>query len=196
MNRALPYLLIAVLLAACIVPAPSPAQEAPADYGVYKITSDRHQCSAVAIEPGVALTAKHCGGVTALLLPTGDTLSVHSRKPTPDVDVQVLAVPGLACPCLPLGRYGLVGEVAAIGFPRGEPRITLGRFMGYGFAGPVGSGERVLVHDAPIAGGASGGALVQRGEDGRPWLVGILIGHNDAGSFAVFVGDVPGLVAR
>jgi len=193
MNRALPYLLFAVLLAACIVPAD--AQERPADFGVYEIQSDAGQCSAVAVEPGVALTAKHCGPMHTLLLPDGRKLRIHSVKPAPGVDAAVLAVPGLACPCLPVARSALVGDVAAVGFPGGRPRIVLGKFLGYGFVGPVGQSERALIHDAPLAGGISGGALIQKNGD-RLELVGILMGYNAAASFAVFVGDVPGLVAR
>lgn len=172
------------------------AADSPADLGVYVVRGASQRCSAVAIEPGVAVTSKHCGELKVLLLPNGRQLPINSRQPAPDVDAQVLRVPGLQCPCLPLMRVALIGDAAAIGFTGEGPAVTVGKLVGYGFVGPVGQSERVLIHTALVAPGVSGGALIQRGENGVMRLVGILMGYNDGGSFAVFVGDVPGLVAR
>lgn len=141
-------------------------------------------CSAVVIAPGFALTARHC-------LSTGmavDGIVVDHMRLANNVavDIAVLAVPTLACPCAELGGRPAHGtRVVAIGYPgrlEGERRTTevaavnyIGTvhviapwYPAYG----VSTGQFIFTNRAIIDHGDSGGGLFAW-QNGRWLLVGI-----------------------
>ena len=174
------------LLAAGIVEATT-ADEALA--AVVMIEGSGGQCSAVVIEPGVLLTAKHCLAKSADRVVTRGNARIVRSMPAqaPNVDGARLYAPGVTCPCIETSRWALIGDVIAIGFPSGRLRSTTGIMLGYGKFGPA--FERAVAHSAAIRAGASGGALIQKQGNGYV-LVAILMGYNEGGSFAVLAEDI------
>lgn len=192
MARALLAMILTVLLVgACDrVFAQSSSEEEAVLRSVRKIQGTTGQCSAVVIQPGVLLTAKHCLADGARYVMPG-RVPVVKTVASVAVDGAVIYAPGVGCPCATLESAFAAGPVAAIGFPNGQQTVTGGAMIGYGFVGPAGAQERAIIHTAGIARGASGGGLFQR-RGPRFVLVGILIGYN-ALSYAVFVGDIGGV---
>lgn len=92
-------------------------------------TDGKHVCSAVVIKPEVALTAKHCVDEPKLAV---DGFAVTGIAPG-EGDVATLTVPGLQCPCAPIGKRPAIGSKAhAIGFPGthgGVRRVTPEAFV-------------------------------------------------------------------
>jgi S1-C subfamily serine protease len=144
-------------------------------------------CSSVVIAPGVALTAKHC---------VAADLRVDSRKvskivmPADYKDIAVLHVPGLVCPCVPLGVRPAKGDqVLAVGFPvdrNGERTVSPVariRYVGalkeeFGILGdfPQALEDYIITDAAIITHGYSGGALLAM--QGGEWKV---VGINAVG---------------
>lgn len=146
-------------------------------------------CSAVAIAPGKALTAKHCAGMDGW---TVNGLEVALAYLHPVEDVAELDVPGLECPCAVVSarRPAMDEHLVAVGYPFGQFLLaSLGDYQGttehqggrFGIA---------TVHANP---GMSGGGVFLV-EGGNVFLVGILSGMAPTGSPVLYVevsGDVP-----
>lgn len=143
-------------------------------------------CSAVVVAPGKAYTAQHCTDVPGMLVEQNGTyLPVAAVVlPNPALDFAIIEVPELACPCaepvnaeyknaLPTGV-----PVAAIGYPHGEMRVTLGTMLGYlRMLGPGGDEYVLMLSTARADPGNSGGGLFAMDAAGRIWLVGIVVAY-------------------
>jgi len=142
-------------------------------------------CSAVVIAPGKILTAAHCisNDVAYPVVRVGDKqLRIvawdisHSGK-----DVAIGTVPGLECPCVPVGELSDVyrgQKVLVLGYPDGGPLvvgegviITLSRTVCYA----VFDCRPQATTTAPARGGNSGGPVVII-RDSKVYLIGILVG--------------------
>lgn len=193
-------LLLAALAAALLFTVAVPANAGPPFEAVRAITSavSGNICSAVVVEPGVALTAAHClqRGLSI------DGFAVYSITAFGDSkDIARLNVPGLSCPCAATGSRPAVGDqVLAAGFPlaaegaRVVSPVARVAFIGNvrqyipDFPGEL-SNETYIITDAAIIDhGDSGGALFSL-RDGEWRVVGInAIGVPDVSSCMPFVG--------
>lgn len=178
-------LLLAVASAAFLLGATAPGQ-VPVDFRltVNEMTSTGNgdYCSSVVIEPGVALTAKHCTvGIDGQMYvrQDGKLYPVAGVRHDPERDIATISVPGLQCPCADLAKVGprALGEtVVAVGYPLGGERtLTRGSYLAHAYVLDE-SGEELTgfyhITTVPIQPGNSGGALFVR-EGGRVLLIGI-----------------------
>lgn len=173
---------LALLLAACsTIPFVSdPADTVRQLTGQFTVDgkTKSYGCSAVVIAPNTAYTAKHC--VDGMNMHV-DRLPITKVVPSPEIDLALLTVPGLACPCAEIGKKPEVGSpVKAVGFPgkSGKKRTTEEATVR--LIGPA--SEILSFFDDPelyiytnkniVERGDSGGGLFQR--QGYSWkLVGI-----------------------
>jgi S1-C subfamily serine protease len=150
---------------------------------------DDRYCSSVAVAPGVALTASHCDiGAPASVEQNGANLPIKSWAH--DIlgrDLAVIEVPGLQCPCVPLGnaaddlRTG--NPVVVIGFPWGGEQKTTHGVVGTYQLICYGPDECLMqwTADASSRPGNSGGPVLVI-VDSKAWLIGILVGGTPAGT--------------
>lgn len=203
-------LLVALALAALVlVPSPATARVNPmqnataATVPVRAITPQgtRSFCSAVVVQPGVALTADHCYiGERAYIEQAGRLLPITGTvQPSDADDVRVLTVPGLECPCAPLGTAADVKEgadVIVIGYPRGGPqKVTEGKIVSvdetvcYGFD-MISEEEfdcfQQARTNAPAQPGNSGGPVFVI-RDGVAYVIGLLVGGGPAGTYVEII---------
>lgn len=136
-------------------------------------------CSAVVVQPGIALTAKHCQvGGPGWLEQNGQLLPVAEWKLDTARDLALLTVPGLQCPCAQLAPKAAVesgAPIVILGYPNGGPlaatygwivgRIQVGARLG------IQAGEYVFVSGHAIGGNSGGGLFLVL--DGAPRLFGI-----------------------
>lgn len=170
------------------------------------------QCSAVAVRPGVLLTARHCvDGAPDVVRTSYGTFKVIGGKVSNDNDVAVLYAPGVVCPCavvddslLPAGT-----PLRIAGYPHGRwtPRVdatsqrygTIGdamqRYVGGVAAAlfialtPEQAAWTMLWFDPVLRGGHSGG-----GTFAFRWGRWVLVGINSVGIGAAGMEYVSGSV--
>ena len=133
--------------------------------------------SAVVVgQGGLLLTSAHVvEGCTALTVHAGLARlgGVEVRALHPEIDLAILAVPGLTRPPVPVRAEVRIGEeVILIGFPgrsigREDPTVTVGHVSALGMLRQTQS----LQFTAPLGSGNSGGPLLDR----RGQLVGIAV---------------------
>jgi len=138
-------------------------------------------CSGTVIAPDTVVTAAHCVDVvTHVRGNDGGLYKIEGGKVGDGVDGAVLWVPGVACPCAPVGAPAAVGDkVRAIGFPSGVFSDTYGVVLGVEVLPLEASNgeypnQREIFNSAEIAPGSSGGGLWRL--DGDQWvLVGVTV---------------------
>lgn len=141
----------------------------PRNYVIFLKIGDSGNCSGVIIGQDTVLTAAHCAA--------GEQISVGDVpakviKIDPSIDLALLTVPGVSCPCAPISVKDLQVDspIATIGFPLGGPQIvTEGRIQAIWFE----MVPYVEIITSPITFGNSGGGVFQI-QDGRWVLVGIV----------------------
>jgi hypothetical protein len=145
-------------------------------------------CSAVVIAPNFALTARHCTAIGMAI--DGIVVAYISVAGSQAVDIALVNVPGLKCPCAALGGRPVYGtRVVAIGFPgrlEGERRMTEAATVNYigsaitiapWMAHPLSiNGVFIFTDKAIIDSGDSGGGLFAF--QGGQW---VLVGINAIG---------------
>lgn len=185
MHQIAARLLLAVASLSFLLGAAAPGQ-VPVDFRltVNEMTSTGNgdYCSAVTIEPGVALTAKHCTeGLDGQMYvrQDGKLYAIERVVPDPARDIAKILVPGLQCPCADIGKIvpHPIGEtVIAVGYPLGGERtLTRGAYIALADildTSSEGLTGRYHITSAPVQPGNSGGALFVR-EGGRVVLIGI-----------------------
>lgn len=176
------YALAAALLLTVAVPTAAAEAQPPVDTVRIIATDNGPTCSAVVINEGIALTARHC---------LGKGISVDGKPvtkaivtiPSAGPDVALLYVPDLHCPCAPLGALPAVGDKAVtVGFPSttGQRKVAdAGAVMAVAAPAEIApwiasidpefSGKYILIDNPVLEHGMSGGALfvVQNDE----WVV-------------------------
>lgn len=176
----------ALLVGIMLLVAASCASAQPAD--TVRVVSNAESdkvCSAVVIAPGFALTARHC--LSTGMAVDGIVVDHVRLANSVAVDIAVLAVPALACPCAELGGRPAHGtRVVAIGYPgrlEGERRTTevatvnyIGSILviapWYSASHPYSTAQFIFTNRAIIEPGDSGGGLFAW-QNGRWLLVGI-----------------------
>lgn len=158
----------------------------------------RGWCSAVAVGPDVAMTAAHCaagrGNGTVYLHANGKALAVTAWNLPDGRDFALITVPGLTGPYAeraPAPILESFANVLVLGYPLGgELTDTYGLFVGWikidgeGFVA-----QNLLVLTAPVKPGNSGGGVFVLGDDGKPYLIGILVAQLGDGRMS-FAEDV------
>jgi hypothetical protein len=137
---------------------------------VQMLTGPFSSCSAVVVAPERALTAAHCIGAAETL----NGKKVEVLRVMPELDLMLLKVPGLECPCVPVGDIpALDSDVSAVGYASGLHQVlTKGTYQGK-FSSPlVPEAEGFLVFSAIAEGGFSGGGIFQK-QHGKWKLVAI-----------------------
>jgi V8-like Glu-specific endopeptidase len=151
-------------------------------------------CSAVMLQPGLALTAEHC---IAAYTPPNSTVVARGND---NLDYALLGftVGDALCPCVRLAeREADIDEVVyVVGYPRGITQVvTLGHSQGVVSSPELPYGRRLVI-TAQVAGGNSGGGVFVL-RDGEFQLVGLLVEAVGHLSFAVPLADLrPFLNAR
>ena len=101
-------------------------------------------CSAIVINEGIALTARHCLSKGMAVDGKPVTRAILT-VPTAGPDIAVLYVPDLHCPCTPLGELPKVGD------------------KGYTVGFPANSGERKVVESGAVM-------AIQAPTEIAPWI--------------------------
>jgi S1-C subfamily serine protease len=155
-------------------------------------------CSAVAIGPDVAITAAHCTSARSngkVYLHQGDKrLEVKSWQLPDSRDLAIISVPGLTGPYAERAPAPLLesfAPVLVLGYPLGgELTDTYGIFVGWiKISGEGFVAKDLLVLTAPVKPGNSGGGVFILGDDGKPYLIGVLIAQLGDGRMS-FAEDV------
>ena len=155
-------------------------------------------CSAVALAPGVAMTAAHCASGRlagkVYLHANGKALPVTAWNLPNGGDTALLTVPGLTCPCAeraPAVILESFANVLVLGYPLGgELTETYGIFVGWMRVNGEGFvAQNLLVLTAPVKPGNSGGGAFIVGADGKPYLIGIVVAQLGDGRMS-FAEDV------
>lgn len=147
-------------------PAPTPlsfdaAMRAQAWPTVREMRGGEGSCSAVAIRPNFAVTAYHCNAVGSGVSIGGIPVKPGAGKQIGALDVMLVEVPGLRCPCAALATDEIRADekVASIGFPEGLG----GKLMAVGTTQSVvtspDNGVKFWMHTAYSGPGMSGGGL-------------------------------------
>jgi S1-C subfamily serine protease len=147
---------------------------------------------AVVLRDGVLLSAEHVSKVKGLRTQTGSPVKVV--KADAIVDIALLQIDGVKCPCVELAESDakLDEPVILIGFPYSVvATVTRGESQG---VHDVGYGLR-LVSTTPVAEGSSGGGMFVL-RDGRWQLVGVLAEGNGLHAFAVPVSSIRAFLAK
>lgn len=162
---------------------------------------ERLVCSAAVIAPDTALTARHCLDDDMIVDGRPVEQSISMREDVSWLDVAILTVPGLECPCIAIGERPKVGnQVIAYGFgPREDDTRTSG-VSRVAFVGnltdymkefeptPLNGAEYIVTDRFVLAPGDSGGGLFAM-QDGEWRVVGInSIGIFDPASCVPFFG--------
>jgi S1-C subfamily serine protease len=137
---------------------------------VQMLTGPFSSCSAVVVAPERALTAAHCIGAAELL----NGKKVEVLRVLSDSDLMLLKVPGLECPCVPIGNEPVLdSDVAAVGYAAGLHQVlTKGTYQGKFTSPLVPDSEGFLVFTSIAEGGFSGGGIFQK-QHGKWKLVAI-----------------------
>ena len=150
-------------------------------------------CSAVVLQPGLALTADHCVRETPGAIQSNGPTGVPLARGNDNLDFALLnfTVGDAPCPCVRLAdREADVDEVVyVVGYPRGMTQVvTLGHSQGVVDNPSMPYGRRLVV-TAQVAGGNSGGGVFVH-RDGEFQLVGLLVEAMGHLSFAVPLADL------
>lgn len=178
-------LLLAALAVAMLLTVAIPTHGASLPFEAVRVLSvgEMKYCSAVVIEPEVALTAGHC--LQRHMKVDGKKVDVIVA-PADGKDIAVLQVPGLQCPCVSRGVRPAEGDqVLAVGYPvdrEGNRNISpVARVKAVGRIADIvpnlpetpDSNETYIVTDAAIIDhGDSGGGLFAM-QDGEWRVIGI-----------------------
>ena len=154
---------------------------------VHQFHEQGQGCSAVMIEPEVALTARHCMYMTSPVLTIdGIDYPVTEGFGNPALDLAIIIIPSAPCPCAsPAPQLVQEGDpVIAIGYPYGVGKVvTYGEFQGWVMIDGVLYGMTT----APARPGNSGGGMFNsKGE-----LIGILTMADPTGYLTFFVSIEP-----
>jgi hypothetical protein len=138
---------------------------------VQMLTGPFSSCSAVTVAPERALTAAHCESAVGTL----NGKAVEILRTMPEHDLMLLKVPGLECPCIPIGDIpALDSDVVATGYASGLHQVvTKGSYQGRFNSPLVPDAEGFLVFTSPAEGGFSGGGIFQK-QAGKWKLVAIV----------------------
>lgn len=150
--------------------AATPLNDARATVRLLSSAVSPFKCSAVVIAPEVALTAKHCVDIPALLV---DALPATVSRTHPLEDVAELSVPGLACPCAKISpnRPALDEALIVVGYLYGELLVVShGEYLG-AVTDPAGLHYGIIM--AAVGPGMSGGGVFRVFVTGEIYLVGI-----------------------
>lgn len=188
--------LLIVSLAACSVFAPS-ANYLPTATVMAAVTETRHVvgklvsapdtdqralCSAVLVGPTEALTAAHCRGIEnpIIIMEDGTVYKVYSFIVDPNKrDIAYLTIDPVQGPYAQFAKYPAdMDEVAlVIGYPHGLAQVVTHGHIQARVKNPDSDGSLppYLLTEALAAPGNSGGGLFVI-RDGKPYLVGIVVG--------------------
>jgi len=175
---------IVVLLAMQSAYAANPFAEARAATRLLTSATVANTCSAVVTAPGVALTAKHCTVLPDILV---DGLAATVARQHPIEDVAELSVPGLGCPCAPVGaiRPMLDETLLGVGYLYGSIPVTArGDYLGQ-VASP--EGEHYGFATINVGPGMSGGGVFRVFITGEIQLVGIISGMTPQAGLCFYV---------
>jgi S1-C subfamily serine protease len=184
-------LLFSVLVAVSLTAGanPNPIKDAAAaTLPIENLRGDDRYCSSVVVAPGVALTASHCDiGEPASVEQNGKNLPIKSWSH--DIlgrDLAMVEVPGLQCPCVPLGNAAEDlrpdTPVVVIGFPWGGEQTTSHGVVGTYQLVCYGPDECLMQWSTSAWSrpGSSGGPVFVI-VDSKAWLLGILVGGAPTG---------------
>jgi hypothetical protein len=144
--------------------------------------------SAVAIQPGLFLTARHVAEIEGLVAGAVPVVFVGAPK---DETMDVAAVKSAAavCPCAEFADFDARADetVVIVGWPRGIANVAArGESQGVHVVPEI--GRRLMVQTVVAGGTSGGGGFVMR--DGRWQLVGILAEGSSTDSLLVPISDI------
>jgi len=173
----------AALVLPAIANAANPFADARAATRLLK--GDNGSCSAVAVAPDVVLTAKHCTVLSNMHVDGKPVAQIIVHK---TADVAFLSVPGLACPCVPIGavRPQMDEGLVAVGWLYGDFIVTSrGEYVGQAVNPEDGQSYGIFM--GSVGPGMSGGGVFRVFVTGEIALIGILSSMASTGAPALYV---------
>ena len=144
--------------------------------------------SAVAIQPGLFLTARHVAEAEGLMAGTAPIIFVGAPKEE-TLDVAAMKYVAAVCPCAEFAESDArpYETVVIVGWPRGMANVVA-RGESQGVHMVPGLGRRLMVQTVVAGGTSGGGGFVKR--DGRWQLVGIVAEGSSTDSLLVPISDI------